>query len=78
MPPSQQFTEDYLNANKGPQVLAIIITFPCLAITVVSLRLYTRFKIVNNPSYEDSAILAALVCPSYLIAASALIANLHI
>jgi hypothetical protein len=55
------YTEDYLNANKGPQVLAIIITFPCLAVLVVFLRLYTRFRIVNNPSYEDFAILLALV-----------------
>lgn len=55
------YSQEYLNANKGPQVLAIIITFPCLAAVVVSLRLYTRFKIVNNPSHEDFAILLALV-----------------
>lgn len=55
------YSEDYLNANKGPQVLAIIITFPCLALVVVSLRLYTRFRIVSNPSYEEFAILVAVV-----------------
>lgn len=54
-------SEAYLNANKGPQILAIIITFPCLALVVVCLRLYTRFRIVNHPSYEDFAILLALV-----------------
>lgn len=61
MPNTPAFSEDYLNANKGPQVLAIIIVFPCLALITVTLRLYTRFKIVNNPSYEDFAILLALV-----------------
>ncbi|KAH7131876.1 hypothetical protein B0J11DRAFT_565468 [Dendryphion nanum] len=55
------FTVAYLNANKGPQVLAIITIFPCLSALVVALRLYTRFRIVNNPSYEDFAILVALV-----------------
>ncbi|KAF2013598.1 hypothetical protein BU24DRAFT_312480, partial [Aaosphaeria arxii CBS 175.79] len=48
-------------ANKGPQVLAIIIIFPCLSLIVVSLRLYTRIQIVRNPSWEDFAILLALV-----------------
>ncbi|KAF2463544.1 uncharacterized protein BDR25DRAFT_165387, partial [Lindgomyces ingoldianus] len=46
---------------KGPQVLAVIIVFPILATITVILRLYTRFKIVNNPSHEDVAILLALV-----------------
>jgi hypothetical protein len=59
------YSEEYLNANKGPQVLAIIIIFPCLALIVVSLRLYTRFRIVSNPSYEEFAILIALVRTLY-------------
>jgi hypothetical protein len=59
------FSEDYLNANKGPQVLAIITVFPSLALVVVSLRLYTRWKIVNSASWEDYAILGALVSPRF-------------
>ncbi|KAF2184948.1 hypothetical protein K469DRAFT_577795 [Zopfia rhizophila CBS 207.26] len=58
---STSYSEAYLNANKGPQVLAIIITFPILATITVFLRLYTRFRIVNNPFYDDFAILLALV-----------------
>jgi hypothetical protein len=55
------FSETYLRADKGPKVLAIIIVFPSLAFITVSLRLYTRFKLVHNPSWEDLAILLALV-----------------
>ena len=55
------FPDDYLHANKGSRVLAIIIIFPTLALIIVSLRMYTRFKIVHNPSWEDFAIFLALV-----------------
>lgn len=58
---SPTLTKAFLDANKGPQVLAIIIIFPCLSGLVVALRLYTRIKIVNNPSWEDSSVLLALV-----------------
>ena len=57
LPPSIE----YLAANKGPQTLAIIITFPAIALVIVILRLYTRFRIVKSPSYEDFAILLAMV-----------------
>lgn len=56
-PPSAEF----LAASKGPQVLAIIITFPILALIAVTMRLYTRFRLVNSPSYEDFAIFLAMV-----------------
>jgi hypothetical protein len=55
------FSPEYLAADKGPQILAIIIVFPCLALLVVALRLYTRFVVVRNPSYEDLTIVLALV-----------------
>ncbi|KAF2112246.1 hypothetical protein BDV96DRAFT_649053 [Lophiotrema nucula] len=61
MATTSDFSPEYLNANKGPQILAIIIVFPCLATITVSLRLYTRFQIVHNASYEDFAILLALI-----------------
>lgn len=59
---SAPFSDDYLSENKGPEVLAIIIVFPILASITVFLRLYTRFKIVNNPSWDDFSIFLALVC----------------
>src|SRR4051812_32984243 len=55
------FPEQYLRADKGPKILAIIIVFPSLALITVTLRLYTRFRIVHNPSWEDFAIFLALV-----------------
>ena len=44
------------------QVLAIVITFPTLALATVILRLYTRFFIIKNPSREDACIAIAMVC----------------
>lgn len=58
MPPPSQ---EYLNESKASYVLAIITVFPSLAAIVVSLRLYTRWKIVHSASWEDYAILGALV-----------------
>lgn len=59
------FSEDYLRADKGSKVLATIIAFSILAFITVSLRLYTRFHIVHNPSWEDLAIFLALVRFTY-------------
>jgi len=55
------YSEKYLNESKESYVLAIITVFPSLAVIVVSLRLYTRWRIVNSASWEDYAILGALV-----------------
>ncbi|KAF2197097.1 hypothetical protein GQ43DRAFT_223315 [Delitschia confertaspora ATCC 74209] len=55
------FSQDYLSANKGPQALSIIIAFPIIAAFVVSLRMITRIKIVNNPSHDDWTMLGALI-----------------
>jgi len=55
------FSENDLYADKGSKVLAIIIIFPTLALIIVSLRMYTRFKVVHNPSWEDLVIVLALV-----------------
>lgn len=55
-------TPEYLAANKGPQILTIVILFPALASLIVGFRLYTRFSVVRSPSYEDLAIVLALVC----------------
>lgn len=54
-------SEAYLNESKASNVVSIIIVFPTLALIVVSLRLYTRWKIVRSASWEDHAILGALV-----------------
>ena len=66
------FSEEYIRADKGPKILAIIIVFPTLALITVALRLYTRIRIVHNPSWEDYAILAALVVYTYQIGESTL------
>ena len=54
-------TPEYLAANKGPTVLGVIIALPALATIVVCLRMYTRIRIVKNPSWDDWAIVVALV-----------------
>lgn len=59
--PTVPFTPEYLAANKGPQILKIIIVFPVLALIIVGFRIYTRVVVVRNSSYEDLAIVAALV-----------------
>ncbi|OAG05522.1 uncharacterized protein CC84DRAFT_1067354, partial [Paraphaeosphaeria sporulosa] len=46
---------------KGSQILTIIIVFPTLALLIVGFRLYTRCVVVRNPSYEDLAIVLALI-----------------
>lgn len=65
-PPSAEF----LAASKGPQVVAIIVVFPVLALIAVTLRLYTRFILVNNPSWDDLAISLAMVSWSVTLADS--------
>jgi hypothetical protein len=55
------FSEEYLQESKASNVVAIIIVFPTLALIVVLLRLYTRWRIVRSASWEDHAILGALV-----------------
>ena len=55
----------YLEANKGPEIIAIIRVFPCLAFLVVGLRLYTQFAVIKIPSYEDLTIVLALVWKSH-------------
>ena len=51
-----------LHESKVSQVLGITITFPALALITVILRLYTRFLVIKNPSYEDIFIVIAMVC----------------
>src|SRR5690348_10420001 len=58
-PPSVPPAE--LHADKGPFVLAIIIAFPSVAAFIVFLRLWTRLVMIRTASWEDLAIVAALV-----------------
>ncbi|KAF3390266.1 hypothetical protein F1880_009230 [Penicillium rolfsii] len=44
------------------RVLAIITPFTVLAIVFVAIRLWTRFRIVKSPGYDDLLIVSALVC----------------
>lgn len=40
--------------NRGPQLLAVIWIFTILALVVVSLKLYTRFRILREPGLDDA------------------------
>ncbi|KAF1978356.1 hypothetical protein BU23DRAFT_586851 [Bimuria novae-zelandiae CBS 107.79] len=61
MSSNSHVSPEYLAANQGPHIITIITILPSVAFLVVSLRLYTRFVVVNNPSYEDLTIVLALV-----------------
>lgn len=50
------------NETRGPEVLAAVITFPALGLLMVMLRLYTRFRIIHNPSWDDLCIVIGVVC----------------
>lgn len=39
--------------NKGPTLLAVSWTFTSIAIAVVGLKLYTRFRILREPALDD-------------------------
>ncbi|KAH7345804.1 hypothetical protein BKA66DRAFT_448082 [Pyrenochaeta sp. MPI-SDFR-AT-0127] len=57
---SPSLTEEYLYADNSSQALAIIKTFPSIALIVVGQQLHTKLKIVNHSSNEDFAILLAI------------------
>lgn len=40
--------------DRGPEMLAVIWTFTTLALAVVSLKLYTRFRILREPGFDDA------------------------
>jgi hypothetical protein len=44
------------------RVLAITTTFTVLASVFVAIRLWTRFRIVKSPGYDDLLIVFALLC----------------
>jgi hypothetical protein len=44
------------------RVLAITTTFTVLASVFVAIRLWTRFRIVKSPGYDDLLIIFALIC----------------
>jgi len=50
-----------LHESMVGQVLAIVITFPALALVTVILRLYTRLFLIKNASREDVCICIAMV-----------------
>lgn len=49
----------------GLKTVIISAIFTALAFVIVSLRLYTRLRVVRTPGAEDAIILAALV--SYML-----------
>lgn len=54
-------SEEYLSANRGPPVLAVIIIFTSLALLSVIVRIYTRLRIVQKCAHEDCAVVASMV-----------------
>ncbi|KAF2996249.1 hypothetical protein E8E13_003882 [Curvularia kusanoi] len=52
---------EYLAADRGTQILVVVILCPTLAFLIVTLRLYTRLRITKTASREDYAIVLATV-----------------
>ncbi len=47
--------------NRGPELLAITWTFTALALIVVIVKIYTRFKIVHETGLDDFLIFVSTV-----------------
>jgi hypothetical protein len=50
------------SSSLNMRVLAITTIFTVLASVTVAIRLWTRFRIVKSPGYDDLLIISALVC----------------
>lgn len=49
------------NQNRGPALLIVIWVLTGLAVIVVSIKIYTRIKIIHAPLLDDIFIVLALV-----------------
>ena len=47
--------------DRGPEILAIIWTFTTLALVVVSLKIFTRYKIVHDTGLDDFLVFLSMV-----------------
>ena len=60
-------TPEYMNANKGPLFVAIFAAGIAVAIVLVGLRLWVRFKVVRKVGLDDYVMLASTVSHAFSI-----------
>ena len=54
-------TPEYMNENRGPAFVAVFSTGIAVAIVLVALRLWVRFKVVRKVGADDYVMLASMV-----------------
>ena len=54
-------TPEYMNANRGPAFVAVFSAGLAVAIVLVALRLWVRFKVVRKVGADDYVMLASMV-----------------
>ena len=52
------------NVNRATELLAVLWTFTTLALIVVLVKVYTRFKIIGETGFDDFLILFSMVYPT--------------
>lgn len=52
------------NENRAPELLAVLWAFTTLALVVVLIKFYTRFKIIRETGFDDFLILFSMVNPT--------------
>ena len=58
---NQGVSEDYLRANKGPKIVAIITTIVAISTVFVFARLFVRTRILGKLEVDDCLILLGAV-----------------
>lgn len=61
-------TQAYLDADKGPTILGLVITVSILSTIFVAGRVYTRKRIIGALHLDDWFTIVAVVCPLALFA----------
>lgn len=66
MPVPPGYDPDRVDESHVAQILGVISAVHFLAIIIVALRLYVRFRIVKSVGWDDGTIAAATVCATHL------------
>ena len=60
-------TPEYMNENRGPAFVAVFSAGLAVAIVLVALRLWVRFKVVRKVGADDYVMLASMVSKNHFI-----------
>ncbi|KAI1013844.1 hypothetical protein LB503_010536 [Fusarium chuoi] len=71
-------TQAYLDADKGPTILGLVITVSILSTIFVAGRVYTRKRIIGALHLDDWFTIVAVVCPLALFASLSAFKDLYL